>query len=223
MKTLPRVFLLLCPLFLSPLFGAEIEAESPFPLNAPVEIILKEEIRGSDILTGEIRIKQNGWLAVDLGKKVSMVTEAGERHRVVESEVVWIPLDSVARIEQRIRLHGDATDPDPKEALASTYFEAIMSGDAEKANTLVAVPFSMENSSTLKTIADVEGFHEKIVEGKGARPIPNYVISPSPSAPALPAKLFSDYVAYEIRLAEGTVYLYVSVGETPKLVGLREN
>jgi transcription antitermination factor NusG len=116
-----------------------------------------------------------------------------------------------------------AADPPKEQVQASSYFEAIMAGDAEKANALIAVPFSLDRKSILKTKEEVDVVHKKIAESKGKRPVPKYTIANTDDAPKLDAALFPKYVAFRLIMEDKEgIDIYVSVGDSPKVLGFSD-
>jgi hypothetical protein len=116
-----------------------------------------------------------------------------------------------------------AADPPKEQVQASSYFEAIMAGDVEKANALIAVPFSLDRKSILKTKEEVDAVHKKIAESKGQRPVPKYTIAKTDEAPKLDAAVFPKYVAFRVVVDDKEhIDIYVSVGETSKVLGFSD-
>ena len=64
-----------------------------------------------------------------------------------------------------------ADEPAKEQAQAAAYFEAIMTGDVEKANALIDVPYSFDRKSILRTVDQVDAVHKQFAE-KGKRPVP---------------------------------------------------
>lgn len=116
-----------------------------------------------------------------------------------------------------------AADPPKDQAQAAAYFEAIMTGDVEKASALIAVPFSLDRKSILKTKEEVDAIHKKIAENKGQRPVPKYTIAKADDAPKLDAAVFPKYVAFRVVMEDKEgIDIYVSVGESPKVLGFSD-
>jgi transcription antitermination factor NusG len=116
-----------------------------------------------------------------------------------------------------------AADPPREQVQASSYFEALMAGDVEKANALIAVPFSLDRKSILKTKEEVDAVHKKIAESKGTRPVPKYTIANTDEAPKLDAAVFPKYVAFRLVMEnEEGIDIYVSVGDSPKVLGFSD-
>lgn len=115
-------------------------------------------------------------------------------------------------------------DETPKDqAVAAAYFEAIIAGDAEKANALIAVPYSFDRKSVLQTVAEVAAIHKQIADKKGKRPVPKYTIAKTDAAPALDAAIFPKYVAYRVIVDDKQhIDVYVSAGESPKVLGFSD-
>ena len=116
-----------------------------------------------------------------------------------------------------------AADPPKDQVQAAAYFEAITTGDVEKANALIAVPFSLDRKSILKTKDEVDAVHKKIAESKGKRPVPKYTIAKTDEAPKLDAAVFPKYVAFRLVMEDKEgIDIYVSVGESPKVLGFSD-
>jgi|SRR3954471_4944660 hypothetical protein len=116
-----------------------------------------------------------------------------------------------------------AADPPKGQVQAEAYFEAIVTGDVEKANALIAVPFSLDRKSILKSKDEVDAVHKKIAENKGKRPIPRYTIAKTDEAPKLDAAVFANYVVFRLVTEDKErIDVYVSVGESPKVVGFSD-
>lgn len=117
-----------------------------------------------------------------------------------------------------------AADETPKDqAQAAAYFEALTAGEVEKANALIDVPYSLDRKSILKTVEEVKSVHKQIAEKKGKRPIPKYTIAKTDLAPKLDAALFPKYVAFRVVIEDKEfIDFYVSVGETPKVIGFSD-
>lgn len=116
-----------------------------------------------------------------------------------------------------------AADTPQDQAQAAAYFEAIIAGDVEKANALIDVPYSFDRKSILRTVDQVDAVHKQIAEKKGKRPVPKYKIAKTDEAPKLDAALFPKYVAFRV-VVDGKEHVdfYVSVGESPKVVGVSD-
>ncbi|MFN0016740.1 MAG: hypothetical protein ACKVP0_00690 [Pirellulaceae bacterium] len=118
---------------------------------------------------------------------------------------------------------ADAADEPPKsQAQAAAYFEALTTGDVEKANSLAGIPFSLDRKRILKTADEVNAIHKQIVESKGKRPVPKYKIAPTDKAPKLDPALFPKYVAFRVVIDDESLDIYVSVGEAPKILGFSD-
>jgi hypothetical protein len=116
-----------------------------------------------------------------------------------------------------------AADPPQEQVQASSYFEALMAGDVEKANALIAVPFSLDRKSILKTKEEVDAVHKKIAESKGKRPVPKYTIANTDKAPKPDAAVFPKYVAFRLVMENKKgIDIYVSVGDSPKVLGFSD-
>lgn len=116
-----------------------------------------------------------------------------------------------------------AADPPKDQAQAAAYFEALMAGDVEKANALIAVPFSLDRKSILKTKDEVDAIHKKIAESKGQRPVPKYTIAKTDDAPQLDAVVFPKYVAFRVVMEDKEgIDIYVSAGDSPKVLGFSD-
>lgn len=111
----------------------------------------------------------------------------------------------------------------PDQAQAAAYFEALTAGDAEKANALVAVPFSLDRKAVLKTKDEVDAIHKKIAKNKGRRPIPKYTIAKTDDAPKLDAAIFPKYAAFRVVVENKEVIdIYVSADASPKVLGFSD-
>lgn len=117
-----------------------------------------------------------------------------------------------------------SADEAPKDqAQAATYFEAIMTGDVEKANSLIDVPYSLDRKRILRTVDQVDAVHKLIAEKKGMRLVPEYKIAQTDEAPMLDAAVFRKYVAFRVVIADkGHIDIYISVGELPKVLGFSD-
>jgi hypothetical protein len=117
-----------------------------------------------------------------------------------------------------------SADETPKDqAQAAAYFEAIMAGDVEKANALIDVPYSLDRKSILRTVDEVDAVHKQIAEKKGKRPVPKYKIAKTDEAPTLDAAVFPKYVAFRVVIDDKEhIDFYVSVGESPKVLGFSD-
>jgi hypothetical protein len=106
---------------------------------------------------------------------------------------------------------------------AEAYFKALVTAEVEQANALVAVPFSLDRKKVLKTLDEVHAAHQRIAGQKGKRPVPEFTISRTEVAPALDAAVFPKYVAYRLIIAgKEHIDIYVSIGETPKVLGFSD-
>lgn len=116
-----------------------------------------------------------------------------------------------------------AEDTPKDQAQAAAYFEALIAGDVEKANTLIDVPYSLDRKSILKTVAEVDAIHKQIAEKKGKRPVPKYTIAKTDEAPKLDAAVFPKYVVFRVIIdGKDHIDIYVSVGESPKVLGFSD-
>lgn len=107
---------------------------------------------------------------------------------------------------------------------ASAYFEALITADAEKADPLTAVPFSLDGEKILKTAEEVKAVHQTIATKKGKRPLPNYTIEKTDKAPALDATVFPKYVVYRVSIENSKkhVDVYLTSGAAPKVIGFAD-
>ncbi len=112
------------------------------------------------------------------------------------------------------------------QAKAAAYFEALVSGDPDKANTLIAVPFSLDRKSVLKTTDEVAEVHKKIALTKGIRVLPKYTIEKTDKAPELDATVFPKYTAFrcvfEADARTRTIDIYVTAGEFSAVIGFSD-
>lgn len=113
------------------------------------------------------------------------------------------------------------------QAKAAAYFEALVSGDAERANTLIAVPFSLDRKSVLKTTDEVAEIHKKIALTKGIRVVPKYTVEKTDKAPELDATIFPKYTAYRFVFEDEkqrtqTIDIYVTAGEFSAVIGFSD-
>lgn len=115
-----------------------------------------------------------------------------------------------------------ADDPSKSQVEAAAYFEALTTGDVEKANSLAGSPFSLDRKRILKTAEEVSALHKQIIESKGKRPVPKYKIAPTDKAPKLDPALFPKYVAYRIIIGDESLDIYVSAGDAPKVLGFSD-
>jgi hypothetical protein len=121
-----------------------------------------------------------------------------------------------------VSLAFSADEPPKSQAQAAAYFEALTTGDLEKANSLAGIPFSLDRKRILKTADEVGALHKQIAESKGKRPVPKYKIATTDKAPKLDPALFPKYVAYRIVIGDESLDIYVSVGEAPKVLGFSD-
>jgi hypothetical protein len=113
-----------------------------------------------------------------------------------------------------------SAEPAKDQAVAAAYFEALIGGDEAKANELIAVPFSLDRKSILKTKEEVEAVHKQIAKEKGKRPVPKYTIAKTEKAPKLDAAIFPKYVAFRVLMEDDEwIDIYVSGGDAPKVLG----
>lgn len=116
-----------------------------------------------------------------------------------------------------------ADDTLKDQAQAAAYFEALLTGDVEQANALADVPFSLDRKSILKIADQVAATHKQIAENKGKRHVPKYEIAKTDDAPKLDAAVFPKYVAFRVIIdKKGHIDIYVSVGESPKVIGFSD-
>jgi hypothetical protein len=112
------------------------------------------------------------------------------------------------------------------QAKAAAYFEAIITGDADKADTLIAVPFSLDRKSVLKTTDEVAAVHKKIALAKGVRSVPKYTIAKTDKAPELDAAVFPKYTAFrvnfEVNDKMNNIDIYVTAGEFVAVIGFSD-
>jgi len=118
-------------------------------------------------------------------------------------------------------VRADRTGP---EKVAAAYFEALTSGDVDKANSLAAAPFSFDGKETLKSMEEVRERHQSILTKKGKRTVPEYTLTTVEKSSPLDAKLFPEHVTVRITLAGGDehVDVYVTRGDPPKVIGFRD-
>lgn len=112
----------------------------------------------------------------------------------------------------------------PGSNTASAYFEALTKGDVERANALVAAPFSFDRRQVLQTKDEVEKRHQEVVAKKGRRKVPEYTVSISATAPELDRKLFPEYEVFRITLAgdDEHIDIYVTKDASPKVIGVSD-
>ena len=108
------------------------------------------------------------------------------------------------------------------QGVASSYFEALFSGDADGATRLATTPFFFDRKKVLHDREAVESMHENIVGEKGKRPIPKYAISKTYKAPALDRDVFRSYIAYRIMVDGEHIDVYVSKEMPQKVVGFSD-
>ena len=116
---------------------------------------------------------------------------------------------------------ADTEEVDLK-GVASSYFEALFSGDADGATRLATTPFSLDEKKVLHNRETVESIHQSIVREKGKRPIPKYAISKTDKAPALDPDVFPRYAAFRIMIDGEHLDVYVSKEMPQKVIGIRD-
>ena len=107
---------------------------------------------------------------------------------------------------------------------ATAYFEALMRADVERADALVAAPFSFDRKEILKSKEEVAKKHQAIAAKKGQRKVPNFTVSAPKDAPALDRSLFPEYEVFRITVAEAKEHIdiYVTKGASPKVIGFSD-
>jgi len=115
-----------------------------------------------------------------------------------------------------------AAEPPKDQAQAAAYFEAIVAGDAVKADQLSTVPFFFDRKQILKTKEEVHAIHQKIADDKGKRPVPPYTIAKTDPRPMLDAAVFPKYTAFLVVVGKEGIVIFVSEGESPKVIGFSD-
>jgi hypothetical protein len=115
-----------------------------------------------------------------------------------------------------------ADDPPKSQAQAAAYFEALTTGDVEKANSLAGIPFSLDRKRILNTADELNAIHKQIVESKGKRAVPKYRIAVTDKAPKLDPAVFPKYVSFRVVIDDESLDIYISVGEAPKVLGFSD-
>lgn len=107
---------------------------------------------------------------------------------------------------------------------ATAYFEALMQADVERANALIAAPFSFDRKEILKSKEEVEKKHQAIAAKKGQRKVPEYTVSVPKDAPALDRSVFPEYEVFRITMVEAKEHIdiYVTKGASPKVIGFSD-
>ncbi len=100
----------------------------------------------------------------------------------------------------------------PPLTIAVAYFKALMEGEAESVNAVVAAPFSFDRKEILRTKEEVEKKHQQILAKKGKRKVPEYTVSVPQDAPKLDRKVFPEYEVFRINIAGEHVDIYISKG-----------
>ena len=126
-------------------------------------------------------------------------------------------VDSFRFDKQGARALGAAS-----QKIASSYFEALISGDAERANELSKAPFFFDRKRVLKEKTEVETAHLRIAEDKGKRDVPKYTIARTSRAPRLDRDVFPKYAAYRILIGDEHIDIYVSDDDSPKVIGFSD-
>jgi hypothetical protein len=119
---------------------------------------------------------------------------------------------------------GDVKAEPTTKRIASSYFEALMTGDVARANELASVPYSFDRKEVLEKKEDVAAKHQEILTKKGKREVPKYTTAVPDNAPALDPKTFPGHTVVRI-LIEGCddhVDIYVTTGEHPKVIGFSD-
>ncbi|HUT14318.1 MAG TPA: hypothetical protein VMY42_27780 [Thermoguttaceae bacterium] len=124
---------------------------------------------------------------------------------------------------------GAISGAEPKQArptgrdIATAYFEALMKGDIEGVNALVAAPFSFDRKQVLQTKEEVEKKHQEVVEMKGKRKVPEYTVSIPANAPELDRKVFPKYDVFRITIAGDDEHIDIYVRkDSPKVIGVSD-
>lgn len=123
-----------------------------------------------------------------------------------------------------LSLAADAEKKATDKEVASAYFEALMTGDVEKADEMVTVPYSFDRKMVLAKKAEVEAKHRAILADKGKRNVPKYKTAVPNNAPALDGKVFPAHTVVRILIEGDDEYIdiYVTTGENPKVIGFSD-
>lgn len=108
--------------------------------------------------------------------------------------------------QTKAREHADAV----LQGVALSYFEALTSGNAQKATSLAAPPFSLDRRKVLLQPDEVAATHARIIGDKGKRQIPEYTVGKTDKAPPLDGDVFPDHVVYRFMVGDEAVDIYVS-------------
>ena len=106
--------------------------------------------------------------------------------------------------------------------VASSYFKALFTGDADGATRLATAPFSLDRKKVLQGREAVESVHQDIVRKKGKRAVPDFTISRTDRAPALDRDVFPRYAAFRVTVGREHIDIYVSREMPPKVIGFSD-
>lgn len=101
---------------------------------------------------------------------------------------------------------------------AIRYFEALVTGNVARADSLATVPYSLEGE-VLRSMDEVKALHRKILEDKGRRKAPRFSVRQTSGSP-LDSTVFAPHRTFQFFTGKKTlVNVYVTTGDSAKVVG----